>query len=148
MSLPSKEVASVTNYDALDLRRTYVSIEDEGAATPVDVTPDFWPELISGQRTIGTWLMGANHRVTAPLTWDLHPRGECVVCLLSGAVDIVLRDGDRENVVELRAPGAAYVVPRGTWHRQVIKEPSDVMFLTAGRDTRQRPVEPTDPGGA
>ena len=128
----------------LDLRRSYVSITDGGSATAVEVTPDFWPELISGQRTIGTWLMGVNHRVTAPLVWDLHPDGECVVCLLSGAVDIVVLDGDREHVIKLLAPGAGCVVPRGTWHRQIIREEADVMFLTAGRDTRQRPVEGND----
>jgi hypothetical protein len=130
--------------DALDLRGTYVSIEGD-AATPVEVTPDFWPELISGQRTVGTWLMGANHRESGPQVWDLHPEGECVVCLLSGAVDIAVQRGDREYMVELRAPGAAFVVPRGTWHRQIIEEPSDVLFLTAGRGTRQRPVTGGEP---
>ena len=44
----------------------------------------------------------------------MHPEGDELLLLLSGAIDLILQTGDRERVVELR-PGAACIVPRGVW---------------------------------
>ena len=49
----------------------------------------------------------------------MHPAGEEVVYLLSGAIDLVLDGADGERIVPLR-DGEAYIVPRGTWHRAVV----------------------------
>jgi len=35
---------------AFDPHGTYVHLQDGGAADPVELTPEFWPELMAGQR--------------------------------------------------------------------------------------------------
>lgn len=126
-----------------DLRREHVSLDDAGAGAPVEITPQFWSDVRAGRRRLGRWLLGANHRTGDTPSWDRHPYGECIVVLLTGAIDLVLdREIEGETVVELREPGASVVVPRGVWHRQVVHEPSDALFLTAGEGTEQRPVHP------
>jgi mannose-6-phosphate isomerase-like protein (cupin superfamily) len=48
-------------------------------------------------------------------SWEVHPDGDEIVVLLSGAVDLVLDAAGGQRTVELRDRGAA-VVPRGIWH--------------------------------
>lgn len=126
-----------------DLRRAHVSLDDRGASAPLEITPQFWPDVLAGRRQLGRWLLGANHRSEDTTSWDLHPHGECIATLLTGAIDIVLEADSHgsETTVELREPGASVVIPRGVWHRQVVHTPSDLLFLTAGQGTKQRPVQ-------
>lgn len=124
-----------------DLRHEHVSLDDSGAEA-VEITSQFWPDVLSGRRRLSCWLLGANHRAEDTESWDLHPRGECIVVLLTGAIDIVLQESTVDDrVVELREPGASVVIPRGIWHRQIVHAPSDLLFLTAGEGTEQRPVD-------
>ena len=72
-------------------------------------------------------------------TWELHPAGDDLLYVLSGAIDVVLQEEGGERVVELRA-GAACIVPRGTWHRQKVRTPGDMLFITPGEKTQHRPL--------
>ena len=127
--------------DRLDLATTYMWIDDDGGATRAPFTPDFWPSLITGQTAAaGRWLLGAGRSDTSPLTWDRHPNGECVIILLSGSIDVVLDESSGERVAALRAAGDTCVIPRGVWHRQIVNEPSNRIFLTAGEGTDMRPT--------
>jgi mannose-6-phosphate isomerase-like protein (cupin superfamily) len=120
---------------------TFVHIEDGGSASPVEVTETFWKELMSGERPDlnDGWLMAAYH-VTGDSMWEVHPSGDEILYLLSGAVDVILQADDSEQVVELQA-GAVCVVPRGTWHRQVVREAGDLLGITFGKGSHHRPVE-------
>ncbi len=67
--------------------------------------------------------------------WEMHPSGEELVAVLSGAIRLVLREGDTPaETISLRA-GQAFVVPRGRWHRIELDEPSELMSLTLRRGT-------------
>lgn len=72
-------------------------------------------------------------------SWERHPAGEEVVVLLSGRVDLVQDTDGEENVVELR-PGFAAINPAGVWHRSVVHEPGQALFITPGRGTEHRPL--------
>ena len=77
-------------------------------------------------------------------TWEMHPHGEEVVYMLSGAMDLTLEkdggdDGERRTV-ELRGKGLV-VVPRGTWHTARVLEKSSVLVMTLGKETQIRAVE-------
>jgi hypothetical protein len=61
------------------------------------------------------------------------------VILLSGAIDVITERPAGEHAVELRQPGDTSVVPRGLWHRSVLLEPSNRIFMVAGAGTRMRP---------
>ena len=45
----------------------------------------------------------------------------------------------RERLISL-ARGATCIVPRGVWHRLIIRQPSDLMFVTPAAGTKIRPV--------
>jgi mannose-6-phosphate isomerase-like protein (cupin superfamily) len=119
-----------------DLFSTYVHLEDRGAATPIEVGPQFW------QRDVGRYedgrLMFAYHFEKDADHWEVHPEGEELVCVLSGAVDFVLEEPGGERTVALRG-GDSYLVPRGVWHRQIVRTPGDLLFVTPGKGTKHRP---------
>jgi oxalate decarboxylase/phosphoglucose isomerase-like protein (cupin superfamily) len=71
--------------------------------------------------------------------WEMHPAGDEIVCLLSGAIDLILQEAEREWSLELRAR-AAGIIPRGVWHRAIVHTPSDVLFITRGAGTQLRPI--------
>jgi mannose-6-phosphate isomerase-like protein (cupin superfamily) len=71
-----------------------------------------------------------------PHAGEVHPDGDEFLHVVSGAMELVLDDGDQHAVgvethVVLRA-GDAYVVPRGVWHRVEALEPSYLVHVTPG----------------
>lgn len=79
-----------------------------------------------------------------PHRGEMHPDGDEFLFVSSGSMSLVLDDGDAEHVgtetaVELRA-GDAYVVPRGTWHRLIAGEPSQLVHATPGPNGPARPL--------
>jgi hypothetical protein len=36
--------------------------------------------------------------------------------------------------------GQTFVVPRGVWHRGIVRQPGELMFITPGAGTDHRPV--------
>ncbi len=85
--------------------------------------------LVSGYRFDRDWS-----------SWEMHPHGEEFVCLLSGAVDVLLEHSTSIEAVELRAPGSFVMVPVGVWHTAKVHAPSHMLFITPGRDTQHRPL--------
>jgi mannose-6-phosphate isomerase-like protein (cupin superfamily) len=118
-------------------QRTYVQLTDDGHALPIETGPDFWSHTVN-QHSEGR-LAFAYRFDRDTTTWEQHPQGEELVYVLSGAVDFVLELPDGEEVVELRG-GEAYIVPRGMWHRQVVRAPGEIFFVTVGKGTQHRPV--------
>ena len=51
----------------------------------------------------------------------------------------ILEELHGERVVELRA-GEACIVPQGVWHRLLVHESGDLLFLTPGEGTAHRPI--------
>ena len=120
----------------LDPTATYVHLPDGGAARPVPVTDAFWSELTSGARDYPGRLMTA-HDVTGDMGhWEMHPNGDEVLVLLSGAIDVIFEGAD---AAALEAGGAC-VVPAGVWHRFAVREPGRLIFITAGEGTCHRPL--------
>ncbi len=128
---------------ALNPFSTYVHIEDGGRATVLEVTETFWKELVTGNRPElnAGWLLAAYRMSADTPTWEMHPAGDEILYLLSGAIDVVLQEEDGERVIELRRESGLCVVPRGAWHRQIVREPGDLLGLTCGKGTEHRPVQ-------
>ena len=61
--------------------------------------------------------------------WERHPRGDELAYVLTGAIELLLEDGNRQWSVDL-VPGTAGIVPEGTWHSARITKPSTVLFVT------------------
>ena len=124
--------------EPLDLTSTYLDLRADGDVAPITVDASFWEDISSGARTDMDGTTVSAHDYTGDWSWERHPSGDEVVLLLSGAATFVLEvDGDEQRV-HLRA-GEAVVVPRGTWHRAEVGEPTRAVHITPGAGTDHRP---------
>lgn len=139
---------AISTHSAFDPTSTYVHLEDGGGALPIAVTATFWQELMTGDyhseattrvANGGGWLVTKFHMSNDSPTWEMHPAGDELLYLLSGALEVILEDRDGERVVELRA-GAACLVPRGVWHRPMVRTLGDLLAITYGKRTQNRPA--------
>ena len=76
----------------------------------------------------------------APHAGEMHPDGDELLFLVSGAVEVILRSGERDEQVLPLGAGQALVVPRGVWHRVVPKQPSQILYITPGPGGAWRPL--------
>jgi mannose-6-phosphate isomerase-like protein (cupin superfamily) len=124
-----------------DLATTFVVLQPDQSATLVKVSPDVYEELdrrFDGFR--GRTLVSSYSFDSDWPTWEMHPAGDEIVCLLSGDVEMVLQREGQEEATRLRQPGSYVVVPKGTWHTARIRVPATMLFVTPGQDTQNRPV--------
>ncbi|MBM3218138.1 MAG: cupin domain-containing protein [Candidatus Rokubacteria bacterium] len=125
---------------ASELLSTFVQLRADGSATPVPWKPDRWKTLDLGE---GDRILGAVHGEAEtgfhPAMWEMHPNGDEVLYLLAGALDAIFDEPGGERVTKVHA-GQTCLVPRGVWHRLVVREATDMMFVTPARGTQHRPV--------
>lgn len=108
-----------------DLTRSLLGLKRDGTASvvPWEAGP---PPRVDGL-LVGAPFMTQN----APHGGEMHPDGDEVLFLISGHVDVVLEEDGASSVVEV-IPGRAVVIPRGVWHRVVLREPSQLLHITPG----------------
>ncbi|NIA69089.1 cupin domain-containing protein [Pelagibius litoralis] len=121
------------------LTQTYLELRADGGVTEIELTPEFWPQLMSGKReTAGRLIMAAD--MTEDMAhWEMHPAGDEVLLLLSGQVTIVLERPGQNEEIDLKA-GETFVVPRGCWHRVKLCEAGQMVFMTLGEGTEHKPL--------
>jgi hypothetical protein len=119
---------------------TYVHL-DEGAARPLSVDDRFWPDVMAGLRPeLERGRLLATFSFSSPWkSWELHPAGEELVILLSGATTLTLENGGELQKLELREAGQYAIIPRGVWHTADTDAPTRLMFLTPGKGTSHKP---------
>jgi mannose-6-phosphate isomerase-like protein (cupin superfamily) len=122
-----------------DLAETYVHLADGPAATPVEGGAAFWKTIekrtdLHEGRLVTAFAMSGDWP-----HWEMHPAGDEIVYLLSGSADLILDDGKKQRTVELRGRSGC-IVPRGVWHRAIVYEPGEALFITRGAGTQHRPV--------
>lgn len=86
------------------------------------------------------------HHVSGPLdvhypAWEMHPEGDELLILLSGALAVELRLGGEVRTVAL-VPQLALFVPAGIWHRLVVDEPSVLIAITPRHGTAHEGGQP------
>jgi len=120
-----------------DLTTTYLALADGPGAKRIEVGPDFWATI--DERTDLSGRLVAIFPYDADwASWEIHPDGDEIVVLLSGAVDLVLDLPGGERTVELRDRGTA-IVPGGVWHTANVLAPSEALHITRGAGTTHRP---------
>jgi len=124
-----------------DLATTFVVLEPDQSAALVDVTPTVFDELRSrfggfkGRVLVSSFAFDSDWS-----TWERHPAGDELVCLLSGAAALVLDREGKQETIELNRAGEYVVVPKGTWHTARTEVPTRMLFVTPGEGTENRPV--------
>lgn len=124
---------------SFDLADTYIRLSDDGNAESIPVDDGFWDQIGNRRELHEGRLMGAFRVAENPSHWEMHPAGDEILYLISGNMDVILREQNEERVIALRNSGVC-IVPRGTWHRQVVHSPCEFVFITPGKGTQHRPV--------
>ena len=106
------------------------------SATIVPSRPD--PPIPVDGVTFGIATMSES----APHGGEMHPDGDEVLYLLSGRAKVILESDPVENVF-LEA-GEGLIVPKGVWHRVVILETSQIVYITPGPNNEFRPLPLTE----
>lgn len=75
-------------------------------------------------------------------TWEVHPKGDELVYLISGATVFRLWKDGEEQRLEVNRPGHYVVVPKGWWHTAEPLEPTSLFFVTPGEGTINEEVPP------
>jgi mannose-6-phosphate isomerase-like protein (cupin superfamily) len=126
-----------------NLSSTYLRLRSDATVEPLPVDDTFWPRIATGQ--LGTFhheYLVTSHAVdTDWAVWEMHPKGDEIVCLLSGSVTFVLERERGHQAIELGEPGAYLIVPGGTWHTARARRPSRMLFITAGEGTQHRDID-------
>ncbi len=115
-----------------------------GEGTVKSFTPSFYQELDTEFNSFKGHLLVAQHSFDADWpTWEMHPHGDEMVCLIEGDIDFVLwRDGE-EEVLRVNEAGTYVVVPKGIWHTARPRQQTTMLFITPGEGT----LNAVTPGG-
>ncbi|HEV2700337.1 MAG TPA: hypothetical protein VGV09_01810 [Steroidobacteraceae bacterium] len=124
----------------LEFFSTYLRLRANASVEPLTVDDTFWQRISSGQ--LGNFrseflIAGTTFDRDWP-TWEMHPNGDEIVCLLSGSVVFLLEVENQIQEIELQDPAAYVVVPKGTWHTARTKGQCKMLFITPGEGTQQR----------
>jgi hypothetical protein len=126
-----------------DLSSTFLRLRTDASVEPLPVDGTFWQRLGSGQ--LGTFhheFLVTYSAFDADWTmWEMHPKGDEVVCLLEGAVTFILERPGGNAAIELNDAGAYVIVPKRTWHTAKARGAARMLFITAGEGTLHRPLE-------
>jgi mannose-6-phosphate isomerase-like protein (cupin superfamily) len=132
---------------AIDLRTTYLLLENGGDTIELPVGDDFWQQLMSGNPTdpVIKRLAGSDGRMLSAYEmaedwdhWENHPAGDEVLMLMSGEMTILLEEAAGVREIRL-GPGGTCIIPRGVWHTARVPMPSHLIAITPGRGTGHRP---------
>jgi mannose-6-phosphate isomerase-like protein (cupin superfamily) len=141
---------TLSRHDAFDPFAAHLHLDAQGDALLIDDVPGFWAALMQDDfsradvKRVATepgYLMGGFRMSADTDHWEMHPNGDEIIQLLSGAADFIFRETDGERRIALRGQ-ATCIVPRGVWHRIVIHAPSEIVFTTFGIGTQHEPVQP------
>ena len=123
-----------------ELSADFVVLDPEQRAIPVARTDTLYEELDRRFNAFrGHWLMAVHDFDEDWPSWEVHPAGDEVVALLSGAATLVLDTDDGDQSVMLTQPGSYVMVPRAVWHTARIADNARMLFVTPGEGTRNRP---------
>ena len=126
-----------------DLSETFVHLAAAGGAEPVRPTPSFWRCGVDAPRY--ERILGAIDFTSAgdlhPSMQEVHPEADEVLLVVSGALDVVLEEAGVERTITL-LEGQAVIVPRGIWHRLVLRRPGRLLFINSRTGMKSRAARP------
>jgi mannose-6-phosphate isomerase-like protein (cupin superfamily) len=125
-----------------DLAATYLRLRGDMSIEPLPVGADFWQCMAGGQ--LGSfhneYLVTTHHCDADWPFWEMHPQGDEVVAVLSGALTLVVETAAGERRIPLAGAGSFVIVPRGAWHTARNVQACRLLFITAGENTQHRPL--------
>ena len=128
-----------------NIESTRAIFSPSNLVTLKEVTDSFFPELDQAFPDFENHMLISQHAFDEVWpTWEIHPKGDELVLLLSGDTDLVLSNPDgSETVIRVSGQGDYVVVPKGTWHTARPHAPTSLLFMTPGEGT----LNALTPGG-
>jgi mannose-6-phosphate isomerase-like protein (cupin superfamily) len=124
-----------------EIAKTFAVLRPDLTVAPVDVTPGIYEQLDRDFDNFKGHVLVSTHAFSEDWpTWERHPAGDELVCLLSGEATMVFERDGKETPVRLSEPGSYVLVPRGTWHTARTSVSTTMLFVTPGEGTENRPV--------
>jgi mannose-6-phosphate isomerase-like protein (cupin superfamily) len=103
---------------------------------PLPAGPDVYQRLNQLYSDFESHSLIAAHQFTQDWpTWEIHPKGDEMVVLLSGSATFVLQTESGQESHRLTNAGEFLIVPRNTWHTARIAEACSLLFVTPGEGT-------------
>ena len=125
---------------ALHLSSTYLRLRPDASIEPLSADSRFWERIAAGE--LGDFhneYLVVCHRFESDWNvWEMHPKGDEIVCLLSGSVTFIFEREHGNQAIELTESGSYVIVPKGTWHTAKTRGPCQMLFITAGEGTEHR----------
>ena len=107
------------------------------------VSPELYAQIDQHYSGFGQHVLVSMHSFTQDWsTWEIHPHGDELVCLVQGAAEFVLKTEQGEDCVALSKPGSYVVVPANTWHTAKVDESATCLFFTPGEGTENSDSPP------
>lgn len=127
--------------EPLNLLETFAVLQPDLQSVPVDVSPTLYQELDETYDNFKGHVLVSSYRFDSDWSsWEMHPAGDEIVCLLSGDTELILdRDGTEERI-HLKHPGSYAIVPKGTWHTARTRVDTVCLFVTPGEGTQNKSV--------
>lgn len=123
--------------DAFDLAATYMYLPPSPEVRTFPGADEFWAG-IERRTDLDDGRLVCQFRNEADWDhWECHPEGDEVLILLSGAIDLTIKEGETERRVALRGQ-RSFIVPAGSWHTACVLEPGDMIAITWGKGTMHR----------
>jgi bifunctional enzyme CysN/CysC len=139
------KTGDATKQGGFVLGAQYAHLDNE-KATSFAGGAAFWSRLMSGEHdevsqrvAAGGWLVASYQMTQDTATWEMHPDGDEILYLVSGELEVILEEQGSERSILLQK-GLACIVPKGCWHRQLVKTPGEEVAITFGRGSQHKPV--------
>lgn len=124
----------------MKLAEVFAVLKPDLSVETVEVTPSIFEELDSKFDGFKNHVLVSEFEFTEEWsTWERHPKGDEIVILLSGTVEMILRRNGDNKSVELSGAGSYVVVPKDTWHTARTAVATRMLFITPGEGTENRP---------
>lgn len=121
----------------LRIQSNFVVMDGAFESETVEVTPTLYADLEQRYGDFAGRLLISSHAFEEDWpTWEIHPKGDEFVVLISGDVEMVFATRRGEETVQMSEPGSFVVVPRGVWHTARVHERTQMLFVTPGEGTR------------
>lgn len=95
----------------------------------LNATDEYWEHRAEHDELANGRVMSVFDYTETWTWWERHPDGDEFVHVIAGEVDFLLDDGQEQQSVHLSS-GEGTIVPRGAWHRAVVRRASTMLFVT------------------
>jgi mannose-6-phosphate isomerase-like protein (cupin superfamily) len=118
------------------LSDTFSVIKPDQSVETIEVSPTIYQQLdenfnqFKGHQLVSLYEFNEDWNA-----WEIHPKGDEIVVLLSGEITFILDIDGEHKEVELSKQGEYVIVPKDTWHTAKTNTPTKALFITPGERT-------------